>query len=279
MTPAQRFTNLVDEANAQSARIRGDQPQDDPWGGSIARVFRFDPNQVLDDNRAIIASYVRADDVLIDVGGGAGRVSLPLALRCRQTVTVDPSPGMRAEFEELAATSGIANARFDQTDWLAAKDVEGDIVFSADVTYFVRDILPFLDKLQAEARRRVMITLWSVPPPNRQSTLFRLINGEAQKRRPGHCELMSVLWDMGILPDIRVLPGDPWWDTEVPQTREEALDMAARGRGHNPEAREMARGIVEAHFEELFEQGPEGFRPLWPASARELLITWETNQR
>ena len=277
MTPAEKFANLVDEADAQGARIQGGQPRDDPWGGPIAKVFRFNPNQVLDENRAIIASYVRPDDVLIDVGGGAGRVSLPLALRCRQTVTVDPSPGMRAEFEELAATSGITNARFHQTDWLSADDVEGDVVFSADVIYFVRDIVPFLEKLQAEARRRVMITLWSVPPPNRQSALFRLVNGEALKPRPGHRELMAVLWDMGVLPDIRVMPDDPWWDRDVPQTREEALDMAARGRWSDPAGRVMALGVVEAHFEDLFERSPEGYRPLWYADARELLITWETN--
>ena len=136
-----------------------------------------------------------------------------------------------------------------------------------------------LSERQAEARRRVMITLWSVPPPNRQSTLFRLVHSENQKFRPGHRELMSVLWDMGILPDIRVMPEDPWWDTEVPQTREEALDMAVQSGWRNPADGAKARGVVEANFEELFKRSSEGYQPLWRAGARELLITWETNNR
>ena len=36
---------------------------------------------------------------------------------------------------------------------------------------------------------------------------------------------------------------------------------------------------VEAHFYELFAEGPEGFRPLWYQAARQLLITWETDKR
>lgn len=275
MTPDQMFANLVDEANAQNDRVREGQPQEDPWGGPMAKLFRFDPTEVLDNNRTIVASYLLPGDVLIDVGGGAGRLSLPLALRCSRTVTVDPSPGMQAEFEDLAATSGITNARFDQTDWLTAKDVAGDVVFSADVVYFVRDIVPFLNKMQAETRRRVIITMWSVPPPNRQSKLFRIVRGEDQKRRPGHRELLSVLWDMGILPDVRVMPDEPWWDAAVPQTREEALDLAALTGPSDPAGRATTRGLLESRFEELFERNSEGYRPLWYECARELLITWE----
>ena len=76
----------------------------------MAQRFRYDPHRSLDANLQVVASYVQPDDVLIDVGGGAGRVSLPLALRCRQVINVDSSPGMLAEFEVCAAEAGITNA-------------------------------------------------------------------------------------------------------------------------------------------------------------------------
>ena len=69
-----------------------------------------------------------------------------------------------------------------------ADGVEGDVVFSADVAYFVRDIVPFIEKLQAAARRRVMITLWSVSPPNSEAALYELVYGEThgpRSRLPG----------------------------------------------------------------------------------------------
>ncbi|GIS95094.1 MAG: hypothetical protein CM1200mP22_23310 [Dehalococcoidia bacterium] len=36
---------------------------------------------------------------------------------------------------------------------------------AANVTYFVRDIEKFVNKLEAAARRRVIITIWSIANP------------------------------------------------------------------------------------------------------------------
>ena len=112
------------------------QRQEDPWVGDAAKVFGFDPRRTLDANLEIIASYVEPGDVFVDVGGGAGRVSLPISFRCREVVCVDPSLSMGLEFDELASGAGLANARRIQSDWLAAVEVPGDCVFTADVTYF-----------------------------------------------------------------------------------------------------------------------------------------------
>ena len=79
----------------------------------------------------------------------------------------------------------------------------------ADVTYFVRDFVPFVEKLSAAARRRAIITLWSEPPPCRGAPLFRLAHGEEQERWLGFRELLAVLWEMDILPDALVLPDGP----------------------------------------------------------------------
>ena len=86
LTPSEKYAVQQDAVSAQNARIYGPAPSVDPWAGPAARQFRFDPRRILDQNLDIIASYVRSDDVVVDVGGGAGRVCLPLALRCRKVV-------------------------------------------------------------------------------------------------------------------------------------------------------------------------------------------------
>lgn len=276
ITAAAKYAAYQDAIAAQRSRIYGQEPSEDPWRAATARLFRFDPHRSLDPNLEVIASYVQPNDVVVDVGGGAGRVSLPLALRCRKAVLVDPSPGMGAEFDASRQEAGIANARRVQSGWLDAEGITGDVVFSADVAYFVRDIVPFVEKLQAAARRRVMITLWSVSPPNSNGPLFRLVYGEEQAPVPGFRQLMAVLWEMGILPDLRMLPGPPWWEGEVLPTREEALQLAAEGRWLREEDRALARDVFEKNFDQLFSSGADGSRPRWRETSRELLITWET---
>jgi len=103
MTAAQTYAALIDVVNAQRSRIHGHQPLEDRFGGPVAQRFRADPYRNLDANLQVVASYVQPDDVFLDVGGGAGRVGLPLALRCHQVINVDASPGMLAECEACAA--------------------------------------------------------------------------------------------------------------------------------------------------------------------------------
>lgn len=276
MTAAEEYAAYQDAITAQRSRIYGQGAPSDPWSGTMAQLFRFDPHRRLEPNLEVIASYVHPDDVVVDVGGGAGRVSLPLALRCREAIVVDPSPGMGGEFDASRREAGIDNARRVQSDWLEAEGVAGDVVFSADVAYFVRDIVPFLEKLGAAARRRVMITLWSVSPPNSNAPLFWLVYGEEQAPVPGFRQLMAVLWEMGILPDLVMFPEPPWWEGEVLASREEALQLVLEGRWLQQEDRPRAREVFEQHFDQLFSSGPDGYRPQWREPSRELLITWET---
>ena len=275
MTAAETYAAYRDAVTALRDRIYGQDAPTDRWAGTVAQLFRFNPHRALEPNLEVIASYIRPDDVLVDVGGGAGRVSLPLALRCREAIVVDPSPNMGAEFDASREEAGIGNARRIESNWLYAAGITGDVVFSADVAYFVRDIAAFVEKLQDAARRRVMITLWSESPPNSAAQLFRLIYGEEQAPVPGFRQLLPVLWEMGILPDLRMLPEPPWWEGEVLATREEALQLALEGCWLRREDQERARGIFEANFDQLFASGPEGFRPIWRPDSRELLITWE----
>ena len=275
MSAARGFADYHDAVDDQHFRLFGPQPPSDSWG-ALAQYFRFDPHRDLDASLQVIASYLRPDDVFIDVGGGAGRVSLPLARSCREVVMVEPSPGMGAEFDASRTEAGIHNASRVQAGWMDAEGIAGDVVFAGCVTYFVRDIVPFVEKLQASARRRVMVTLWSEPPDCSAGPLFELVYGEPQESLPGFRQLMSVLWEMDILPDLLVLPDAPWWERTYHASREDALAWALDGSWFRPEDRERASGILEENFDKLFVNGRNGYHPSWRQSLREVLITWET---
>jgi hypothetical protein len=269
---------LVTAAADQRRLIRGAREGYSQWDRAAAR-FRADPKRTLGEDAEAIAAYVEPGDVFMDVGGGSGRYALPIALRCRESVCVDPSPGMGREFTASAAEAGIANARFVQADWLSApSDVIGDVTLVAHVTYFVPAIRPFIEKLISQTRRRIIIAIGSVPPPNQGADLFEMVEGTPLAPVPGQRELLPVLWDLNILPEVRIAgsAASTGMGPRAYATREEAIDQMVRGAaGENPDLAARTRAVVEQRFDELFVPGSvEGWHRA-TATPRLLLITWE----
>lgn len=284
---AERYTARVAAVEAQLDRIFGSVPED--FWGRYAAYFkpRLDPRRELTPDLDLIASFINAEDVLIDVGGGGGRCSLPIALRCREVINIEPSPEACAVFRESAAKSGIANARCIQTRW-PVSGVEGDITLVVNVTYYMRNIVPFIEALEAASGRRVMIVVNSWTALYQYADLFKVAHGEEMEQWPNFPELLPVLWEMGILPDVRVLPPRPdLTGTEWPETTGQAVELAlaglspahSLGRKVRAEDQEAVRARVEAHFEELFGRSGAERRPIRWEDQRDLLITWVTGQR
>ncbi len=281
MSAIETHDRMVAAYNEQQARINARRPGEDIWTGALAARFRDNPRRPLDPTLASIAADLRPDDVLIDAGGGAGRMSLPLALRCREVLNVDPSEGMRQEFESVRTEAGIENARFVQTDWLQAEAPEGDVALAGHVTYFVPDIRAFVQKLHNSAGRRVFISVNSVPPPNSGADLFALRHGEEQALVPGHEQLVPMLWELGLLPEIRVLPplrlGDGGRYAGRFATREDAIASLAPAPLDPAGDPDTLRALGEAHFDTLFVERDGAWYRTPSADARPILVTWETS--
>ena len=119
MNAAENYIAMMDSASAQRAKIHGGRAPSERWSDTgSARRLRSDPHRSPNANMEILAGFIEPTDILLDVGGGAGRIGLPLALRCRELINVDPSAAMLREFEECAAEAGIDNARcIEETGW------------------------------------------------------------------------------------------------------------------------------------------------------------------
>ena len=282
---ADRYAARVDAVLAQRTRLRGLQPPGDLFAGlpSGHPLLAADPRRPLDPNIEIIASYIQPDDVIVDVGGGAGRISLPLALRCREVFNVEPSSAMGAGFRTNAGQGGINNARVIEGDWLNIDPPSGTVALVNHVTYLTREIVPFIRKLERVGGRRVLITVNHPPPPSWQRVLFQLVHDETEEVVPGHVELVNVLWELGILPDIRVLPLQAARPLVPAPTREAAIAARVAGFGGDqwalwPLGSNLERrlhSVLEVRFDELFTAGPEGFVPRFITPGREVLITWK----
>lgn len=289
MSAAEHYARRVDAVLAQRTRLRGPQPPGDLFAGLAPDhpLMKADPRRQLEPNLAAMAAYIEPDDVIIDVGGGAGRISLPLALRCRKVINVDPSAAMGSGFKANAAQAGISNVEVIQADWLVVDPPLGTVALVNHVTYLTRDIVPFLRKLERAGTRRVIITVNSPPPPSWNRVVFRLAHGEAEEIVPGHAELANVLWELDILPDIYVLTQPNARIVLPAPTRAAAIDLAvARFNGDQwsnwplgPDLETRVRRVLEERFDELFAAGSDGIVPRYITPGREVLITWQSQSR
>lgn len=275
MTPTQRYAELVHARERQKAELA--TPLTEQRWAKYAPSYRFDPRREPEPLLAATLELLEPGDEIIEVGGGAGRIGLPLALRARSLINVEPSAGMIEQYAICVVEHDIDNASGLLETWPTAEPLEADLVVSADVTYFIAEIEPFLLAMDRAARRRVALLTWIVPPPNVNAALFQQALGVAEAPAPSFRELLPILWDAGITPDVRVL--DEWftWPEQLPTDAQSAITFALEELEPRDEA--QARERIAAALDDLYEQAGEVWRPLWRTPSQAMLITWPTKRR
>ena len=272
MNAAAHYNAMVRARQDQQTRLA--TPFGESYWQRYAHTYRFDPYREPEPQLAAALRYIDPGDEIIEVGGGAGRIGLPMALKAKSLLNVEPSPAMREQFGFAVEEHGIANAEVIPSAWPVAEPIRGDVVVTVDVTYFISDIEAFIRAMHESARRRVMVLTWTVAPPNVNANLFRTAFNEDESPSPGFQELLPVIWELGIVPDVVVVDQSFTWPERLPTTEDEAVhfaleELAAVGQTD-------AEENVRQQLGTLFHRG-EVFRPAWRTPANGMLITWKTD--
>ena len=196
---------MVETEHAQSERMREESTPDDHWQTS-AHHFRADPRRSDDPLVERLLQEVGPNHTLLDVGAGAGRLALPLALRCREVIAVEPSPSMASLLLQLASESDIHNVSLVQAKWDEAEVDPADIVLCAHVLYTASDVVPFIRKLEAHGRKMVLIVLFNASPQSHIYPLWKQVHGEDRLPLPGLPQLQDVLWELDIEARVEMFP-------------------------------------------------------------------------
>ena len=274
MQATRRWKQMVEAEHAQSeARMGGVSPPEDRWT-PYAGQFKADPARAGDALVDRLLEQAAPHQTLLDVGAGGGRLALPLALRCRRVVAVEPSPSMGAVLRQQAAESSISNVSWVQARWEEAEVEPADLVLCAHVLYVVADVEPFVRKLEAHARDRALVVLFQSPPQSQVYPLWERIHGEARLPLPSLPEFRQVLAQLGIDAEIDLLPPQParGFDDEA-----QALELLARRLYLEPGSAKMAAlesmlpGLLEERNGSLVIRGSS---PLTPG-----LVSWRGTAR
>ena len=206
MSAVQIWKTMVEAEHGQTDRVRDPTlPSPDHWQ-PLAEHFRADPYHPQDPLVERLREEIGPDHTLIDVGAGAGRVALPLALRCRHVTAVEPSPSMASILLEQADLYHITNVSLVQARWEEAQVEPADFVICVHVLYTISDIEAFVRKLEAHARQRLWIILHQEPPQRHMYPLWKRIHGEERLWLPSLLQFSEILRELGINAQQEALP-------------------------------------------------------------------------
>ncbi len=269
MSAIERWTRRVEAHHTQSLAVHEQDSWREDFWRPYASAFRADPSR--DDDPVVNRLVQEADEdtALLDVGGGAGRLALPLALKCKHVTVVDPSGAMLEQLRAAMRENEIGNVGIVEGTWEEATAPAADVVLCAHVLYGVADVAPFIRKIESYARRSVLVVSFFDAPQSYLGPLWKAVHGQDRIDLPALPELMEVLWEMDIYPDVEMFQAGP---SQRFDAHEDAVQQVAR-RLYVAPGTDRERRLRRA-VEDLMVQTPDGLT-LQDARPRRLgLVKW-----
>ena len=194
------WSDRVRASREQVDRVR-EVPDGADFYAPVRSIFRADPDRTDDAVLAHLRSCAEPGDVWLDIGAGAGRYALPLARIVREVIAVDPSAGMIDSLREGAMEAGIANVRAIEGRWPPDRDLRhalgpdpvADVALIAHVGYDVEEIGPFVDAMEASARRSCLAVMMDRQPGSLAEGFWPPVHAEERVRLPALAEFAELL--------------------------------------------------------------------------------------
>jgi SAM-dependent methyltransferase len=194
--------------NAQVERYSEQVPRADHYAPLVQR-FQVDPRRQDDPIVDALLALARPGDTWLDIGAGAGRYALPLALRVHGVVALDASPGMLDGLRAGMATHGIQNVRSLSGRWPISEPPQAEVALIANVGYDIADIGPFLDAMEETATRLCVAVLAVRRPTWGADALWPAVHGEARATLPALPEFLALQLGRRRLFELRLVESPP----------------------------------------------------------------------
>ncbi len=200
----------------QVDRVR-EVPDGRDFYAPVTSLFRADPRRTDEPVLELLRALVEPDETWLDIGAGAGRYALPIALLVREVIALDPSTGMLGALADQMAEFGVPNIRPIEGRWppdAALASTLGpfpvaDVALIAHVGYDVEAIGPFVDAMESSARRLCVAVLMERQPASVADPFWPPVHDEARVSLPALPDFVELLDERGRDPDVTVVQREP----------------------------------------------------------------------
>jgi SAM-dependent methyltransferase len=254
---------------AEQATPPGFSASADCWAGQAGR-FAAASNQAPqpDSFMQFLLPRLRPTDRLLDIGAGTGRYEPTLAHAVAEVLAIEPSPAMRERLEQRIAEERLAQVQVIAAGWPEAAVPPCDIAIAAHVLYGVREIEPFLRRMDAVARRACFLLLGYQHPASFVSPFWERLYGTARLPLPGALECLNALYQLDIPAQLALVPVARRFSYA---SEDEAL-ADLRWRLRRPPEPQSDTAIRDA-IHELMDRDSEG-RLLPRGSPEQIAVIW-----
>jgi SAM-dependent methyltransferase len=197
-------------ANNEQVEQYREAPERADFYGPVASSFKADPRRLDDPVVGIIQALIQPDETWLDIGAGGGRYALPIALNAREVIAVEPSGGMLTVLRESMSEYDIHNVRIVESRWpMESNPPIADVAFISHVGYDIADIDPFLDAMEASARRLCVAVFLAKPPASVADSFWPLVHGVERVSLPALPEFLALQLARGRLFEVRLTHRQP----------------------------------------------------------------------
>jgi SAM-dependent methyltransferase len=212
--------------NSWADRVRANREQVDrvrevadgpDFYAPVTSLFRADPRRTDEPILDVLRGVVQPGETWFDIGAGAGRYALPIALLAGEVIALDPSTGMLEALREQMVEYGVPNVRPIEGRWPPNAELAAalgpvpvaDVALIAHVGYDIEAIGPFLDAMERAVRRLCVAVLMERQPASVADPFWPPVHGEARVALPALPEFVELLRERGREPEVTVVQRQP----------------------------------------------------------------------
>ncbi len=263
------WSDRVQADRAQVERLREiDDPTD--FYAPHAQRFAQDPRRTDEPALDLLLAMSQPGEEWLDIGAGAGRYALPVALKAGRVRAVDPSPSMLQALRAGMEQYDISNIDITDGRWpIVGKVVpRADVVLMAHVGYDIAEFGAFLDAAEQAAVRRCVVIMRAGVATTAGQLLWPEVHGEDRVQLPMLPELVSLLMARGSMPSV-ALTKRATWGYDTPEALVDASRQQLWVRPGSPKD-ELLRRLASERATEQDGKWALDWRPVPDG-----VVTWE----
>ncbi len=228
----EHWRQLVSKREAQSRAVQTKETATGNFWDRRASSFNEMTRQRSDQQDRfleLVSSVVDKGTMVMDVGSGVGRHSIPLAKIAKEVIAIEPSEQMGKYLESNVEAEGIRNIRVIRSTWEKTSQMEPvQVVICSHVIYSIEDIVPFVQKVSDHADKYCFFMIRANQVDGHLSELWKLVHGTEREPEPNLMDFYNLLHQIGIVANVEIVPfgsgsGSRWtystWDGAIEHCR------------------------------------------------------------